>query len=44
MVKIDEGEKHAEFYGKYREKAKSIKELNPILNYIHEKGYTTNLD
>lgn len=44
MVGIDETKKHAEFYGKYKEKGRSIKELKPILDYIHEKGYTTNLD
>lgn len=44
MVEVDETKRHAEFYGKYKEKGPSIKELKPILDYIHEKGYTTNLD
>jgi len=44
MVEIDETKKHAEFYGKYKEQGHSIKELKPILDYIHGKGYTTNLD
>jgi len=43
-VTINETDKYAEFHGEYKEKARSIKELKPLLDYIWKNGYKTNLD
>jgi len=33
------GNKYVEFYGEYKEKARSIKELEPLINYLDKEGY-----
>jgi len=35
---------YIEFIGAFKEKAKSMRELNPLFEYIQRKGYKTNLD
>ena len=43
-IEINETEKYAKFSEEYRKVARSIKEFEPLLKYINENGYTSNLD
>ena len=43
-VTLNETEKKAEFHGEYRQKARSIKELKPLLDYLNSNSYETNLE
>jgi len=43
-VEINETEKYAKFSEKYRKITRSIKEFEPLLKYINENDYTSNLD
>jgi hypothetical protein len=43
-VKINETDKYAEFSEKYRQKARSIKELGHLLEYLNKNDYKSNLD
>ncbi len=40
----DYGEGYIEFLGPFKHKARSMKELKPLFDYIREKKYRTNLD
>jgi hypothetical protein len=35
----ENGKKFVEFYGEYKEKARSMKELQPLINYLDREGY-----
>jgi len=41
---IYEESKFVEFYGEFKDKARSMKELEPLFNYMNEYGYNSNLD
>jgi hypothetical protein len=36
---IENGEKFVEFYGDFKERARSIRELQPLINYLDREGY-----
>lgn len=40
---VDETKKHIRFYGGTKEEILAMEELQPLFNYMKEKGYTSNL-
>jgi hypothetical protein len=43
FVYIDETNKYAEFKGELKNTARSMKELQPLMDYLKSNGYRTNL-
>lgn len=44
LLEIYEDAKYIEFIGAFRYKAKSMKELKPLFDYIEKNNYKTNLE
>ncbi len=44
VVTIYDGVKCAEFHNGFIQKARSMRELKPLLDYLNNHGYKTNLD